>query len=159
MSPRKTADPCMFCGNLPCQCNVRPLKRNKTSKAVQSKQDNYSDLKPEPIARGSRVARMKEAARATPPTPNVAAPVAHTPLRMGEDTGSKREHMKASAEIENQEQLVLDAAIRTLAQAELLDQTEVQQYAKIISTIPTLEEEKILWKLRHHDRQVQNNGE
>jgi hypothetical protein len=60
--------------------------------------------------------------------------------------------MKSEATTLDEETVLLNAALRTLLQAELIDASQLTQYPDALVE-PTIEEQKLIWKARWQDGQ------
>lgn len=105
-------------------------------------------MRPEPVARGSRLARMKDAARSAPPAPIYEPPAARRSRPSPFDTGPKDyARMKAAATALDEDSVVLNAAIRVLHDAGLLGESELQTHSAALAE-PGLQEQTVLWRAR-----------
>jgi hypothetical protein len=150
---KNKVDECMFCGANPCECSGKPKRKFQTKVEKLTPFDpGLDDLKPEPVSRGSRLARMKDAARTAPPPPVSVAPAPRRGRSTATDTAAPTgERFKNVARSLDQDTVVLNAAIRALNGAGLLSEDQQQEYVGAISTPPTTDEEILLWKLRQAD--------
>lgn len=124
---------CLICGEIPCACfavKEKPKPRAKQPAAPPVKVEKADEpAAPKPSFKDA----MKAAALMAPPPP-VSRPllkVAHV----------KREVNEADA--------LFEAAIRDLR--DLLHPDEMKKYAAILTSNPTAEERKVVWKARRRE--------
>lgn len=153
---KNKVDACMFCGVTPCECNAKPKRKYQTKVEKLTPFDpGLSDLKPEPVSRGSRLGRMRADARTAPPLAIPEPPVPRRTPRRAVDTATSRvEQMKSEATTLDEDTVLLNAALRVLLQAELIDAGQLSQYPEALAE-PTIEEQKLIWKARWRDGRVQ----
>lgn len=162
---KRTVDPCIFCTALPCVCDG-PVKQKRTGKRLPSVpilntvtvELPADDVPPQSAT--SRLDRMRakaaeDAARMPAPRP-VEALSPSRRIRTREPGESKQidtEKVKARiASTLDEDTVVLNGAIRALEP--LLSLNDRIKYSSILESQPSLDEQKLLWKARHRDRQA-----
>lgn len=148
---KNRVDECMFCGANPCECSGKPKRKFQTKVEKLTPFDpGLGDLKPEPIPRGSRLARMRNDARTAPPPPIPVAPVGRRGRSTATDTAAPTGERIKTRTIDP-DTVCLNAAVRALNDAGLLSHWQQQEWVGAINTPPSTEEEILLWKLRQED--------
>lgn len=168
---KRTADPCIFCTHLPCTCDDDKPKAKAKGKRLPTgvpantttvelpADDVLAEVKPA----SSRLERMRlkaaeDAARMPTPRPvearttgagTPATPRAPRPVEAKQINVDKVRARIASTL--DEDTVVLNGAIRALAP--LLSDEDRAKYAGVLDTQPSLDEEKLLWKARHRERQ------
>lgn len=161
---RAAADHCMFCAPEPCVCNSKPKRTGKRLPSVPTKLGTVVELPVEdvtPQSATSRLERMRakaaeDAARLPVPGPVVTrSPQPRSRANRHNEEPEKFDADKVKARIVStldEETVVLHGAIRALAP--LLGDAQRREYDDVLSTEPSLDEQKLLWKARHRDHQA-----
>lgn len=129
---KTTADPCMFCGGLPCECSS-PQKKTVRAAKTKIEDTKLSENIPS-IKRVGKLDKIKQSA--------LSAPVFKVP-----EPQKSRVNNSIS-----EDELILNSAIQALRV--LMSDNQLREYESILLRKPSNDEEKILWKLRRNDREI-----
>lgn len=128
---------CMICGELPCVCfvKIKAPPKPRARKTLVPKTPELA-VTPSPPARGkSPFAAMKAAAAAAPP-PHI----------------QPEQEVKRHVIAVDEQEALFAAAVRALG--DMLAPHEQERYQAILTSEPTIDEKRIVWKAR---RRVENS--
>lgn len=137
-------DPCMFCGEIhKGSCGPKPAQKKERVLKVPAPP---TESVPAQSARPSKLDRMRAAASDSW-TPTVE--------QVPRTRASRASITEAAVKTERNYHIALDpdtvainAAVRALADADLLSDKQLEEWSSVLSHKPTLEEEKLLWRTR-----------
>lgn len=127
---KSKVDACIFCNELPCSCNAKPVVAKVAKRPPKPKVDE-SEAVAEPVRKTSHLAAMSAAARTAPPRPAL-GPQEPATGRVGASV--------------TEEEIMWQAAIRNLAP--LMSEPDRETYRAIITSPPHPNEAAIMWKAR-----------